>query len=880
MKAPLPGNEESRLKTLCSLDLLDTDAESEFDELTILAAQICDVPVALISLVDEKRQWFKSKVGLELTETNRDFAFCAHAILKPSEIMEISDTHLDKRFADNPLVTQNPKIRFYAGAPLIISNGDALGTLCIIDFVPRKLSSSQRTALDVIRLLVISKIEIREKYRELDSFEGSLYEKKTTRKAEIEHSVVSVEQEMALHMESELLSRRILDMSMDGVITVNQQGEVIYWNPKAEQIFGYTARYAQHKVLIDLVVEPREHPAIKKRLKQFLRNGERGLKRDRFEMMAVSANGQRTPIEIAVIAIKRYGEYIFTGFVRDLTERNKNIEDLRVSAITFNSQEGIIITDGDIKIIRVNKAFTDITGYPDKEVVGADLYLLQSAQHGEDFYSEMWREVKKNDGWEGEVWVQHKNDEALPLHLTITAIRAPKGAVSNYVLTFSDITSTKKDANEIYNLAFFDPLTGLPNRRLLMDRLSQAVASSSRSGEKAALLFIDLDNFKDLNDTLGHDYGDVLLTQTAERLKHNLRIEDTVARIGGDEFVVILQSLGEDSFDAAAQTEIVATKILSSLNQPYFVRNHECFSSASIGATLFHDHQAQIDELLKQADIAMYQAKKSGRNMLCFFDPEMQNKITQRINMEHALRGAVENEEFQLYYQLQVNDKQTIVGAEALIRWEHPTLGVVSPIDFIPLAEESGLILEIGNWVIKTACEQLKSWQKNPLTMGLSLAVNISARQFFQRDFVDDVLAYMNNAGVDPCLLKLELTESLILDDVNETIVKMNKLKKVGVEFSLDDFGTGYSSLAYLTQLPLSQLKIDQSFVRNIGIQVSDSIIVKTIVGMSKSLGFEVVAEGVETQYQYDFLEALDCHLFQGYLFSKPVPVAEFENLL
>jgi diguanylate cyclase (GGDEF)-like protein/PAS domain S-box-containing protein len=627
MKAPLPANEAQRLKALRSLDLLDTEAELVFDELTALAAQICNVPIALVSLVDKNRQWFKSRVGLEACETSRKVAFCAHSILKPDEIMEIPDAHLDQRFASNPLVTEDPKIRFYAGGPLTTSSGHTLGTFCVLDYSPRRLTTAQKSALETLRLLVLRQIELRHSYRSLKRARGKLSVKNKRLQSEVEN-------EVALRVESEILSRRILDMALDAVISVDQSGKVIYWNPKAESIFGYSAPYAQGKSILELVVEPREHGVIQERLKQFLNSGIKSIKADRFEMLAVRVDGQRIPIEVAVIALKSYGEYVFTGFVRDHTVRNKHLEELRVSAITFNSQEGIIIADGEANILRVNKAFVEITGYTAEEVVGTSPQLFHSDQHDKNFYAAIWKSVEESDGWEGEVWGRRKNGDAVPLHLTVTAIRdtnvrdaksgaseseAKKAAASNYVLSFSDITRNKKDADEIYNLAFFDPLTGLPNRRLLMDRLSQSVAASGRTGQKAALLFLDLDNFKNLKDTLGHDFGDLLLQQTAQRLKLSLRAEDTVARIGGDEFVIILQNLGEEGFDAPAQTEAVANKILSALNQPYSLHDHECFSSASIGVTLFESNAVRVDELLKQADIAMYQAKKSGRNMLHFF---------------------------------------------------------------------------------------------------------------------------------------------------------------------------------------------------------------------------------------------------------------------
>ncbi len=423
------------------------------------------------------------------------------------------------------------------------------------------------------------------------------------------------------------------------------------------------------------------------------------------------------------------------------------------------------------------------------------------------------------------------------------------------------------------------PLTGLPNRRLLRDRLKSALASSHRSGRKGALLFIDMDNFKTLNDTLGHDMGDLLLQQVAQRLESCVREGDTVARLGGDEFVVMLEDLSEQALEAAAQTEVIGNKILATLNQPYQLVTHDYHSTPSIGATLFNGHEQSIDELLKQADIAMYHAKNSGRNALRFFDPQMQDSINARVALETDLRHALAENQFQLFYQPQVYQNRQIIGAEVLIRWQHPLRGLVSPSDFIPLAEETGLIMPIGQWVLETACAQIKIWESSIHTEHLQLAVNVSARQFRQSDFVEQVSEILQRNVINPDKLKLELTESLVLDDIDDAVNKMNALRKIGVRFSMDDFGTGYSSLAYLTKLPLDQLKIDQSFVRNIGVKPTDAVIVQTIIGMAKNLGMEVIAEGVETEAQRLFLEQHDCQVCQGYLFSKPVTIEQFETL-
>jgi diguanylate cyclase (GGDEF)-like protein/PAS domain S-box-containing protein len=443
-----------------------------------------------------------------------------------------------------------------------------------------------------------------------------------------------------------------------------------------------------------------------------------------------------------------------------------------------------------------------------------------------------------------------------------------------------DVTSRKAASNEILNLAFYDALTGLPNRRLLLDRLNHALAASSRSGREGALLFIDLDNFKTLNDTLGHDYGDLLLKQVAQRLLACVNEGDTVARMGGDEFVVMLENLSDHDLGTATYTETVAEKILVALNTTYQLDTHKYKSAASIGASLFRGYELEVDELLKQADIAMYQAKKAGRNTIRFFDPQMQDIINARVLLEGELHSALENNQFQLYYQLQVDNFHRPVGAEGLLRWNHPERGVISSEQFIPLAEDTGLILPIGQWVLDAACAQLGLWQKDALTRDLVLAVNVSAKQFRKFDFAYQVQEAIQRHEINPRKLKLELTESLLMESTEEIVYSMKMLNKLGIKFSLDDFGTGYSSLQYLKQLPFDQLKIDQSFVRDIVADSNDRAIVRTIIAMADSLNMGVIAEGVETEEQRQILMRNGCNTYQGYLFGKAMPINVFENLL
>jgi diguanylate cyclase (GGDEF)-like protein/PAS domain S-box-containing protein len=565
---------------------------------------------------------------------------------------------------------------------------------------------------------------------------------------------------------------------------------------------------------------------------------------------------------------------------RDITERKLAEEALRVAATAFDSQESMMITDADGVILRVNHAFTETTGYTAEEAVGQTPRLLKSGRHNVDFYHAMWETIHRTGTWRGEIWDKRKNGEVYPSWLTISAVKGVDGAVTHYVGSHIDITERKRAEEKIKHLAFYDPLTGLPNRQLLMDRLQHALASSARSGKQGALLFIDLDDFKTLNDTLGHDIGDLLLKQVAQRLQSCIREGDTVARLGGDEFVVMLEDFGEQALEAAAQTEAIGEKILATLNQPYRLAEHECRSTSSIGATLFSGHQQAIEALLKQADIAMYQAKKAGRNILRFFDPQMQDTINTRATLEGELRKALDNQQFQLYYQIQVNSSHHPLGAEALIRWIHPKQGLISPDQFIPLAEETGLILPIGQWVLEVACAQLKAWEQDAFTRDLVLAVNVSAIEFHQTDFVSRVKSLVQCYSINPKLLELELTESMMLENIEDTIATMNALKEIGVRISLDDFGTGYSSIQYLKRLPLDQLKIDRSFVLDLALDSSDKAIVRTIIAMARSLDINVIAEGVETEEQRQFLLNTDCTRYQGYLFSRPVPIEQFETLL
>ncbi|WP_283743446.1 EAL domain-containing protein [Sideroxydans sp. CL21] len=661
----------------------------------------------------------------------------------------------------------------------------------------------------------------------------------------------------------------------DGIHILDTEGNIIEVSDSFCHMLGY-----ERDEMIGMNVTQWDAKLTKAELAGEIKKQILQQKRSQFETRHRRKDGVVFDVEVSGLSLELDGRPVLFNSSRDITERKKAEDELRIAATAFESQEGMMITDASRRILRVNRAFTGITGYTADEVIGKNPRLLNSGRHDAEFYKAMWESINNAGFWEGEIWNRRKSGEIYPEHLTITAVKDSDGAVTNYVAALADITLSKKSEEEIEHLAYYDPLTELPNRRLLADRLQQALVSSGRSGRQGALLFIDLDNFKLLNDTLSHAVGDLLLQQVAQRLIFCVREGDTVARLGGDEFVVMLEDLSEHALDAAAQTESIGLKILRSLREPYQLAAHETRSTCSIGISLFAGHQESIEDLMKQADIAMYQAKKAGRDTMRFFDQEMQDTINARAVLEGELREALENGQFQLYYQIQVDGSLNPIGAEALIRWRHTERGLVPPAQFIPLAEETGLIQPIGRWVLEAACTQLKSWQQAVLTSKLILSVNVSAKQFHQIAFVAEVRDVVQRHAINPNLLKLELTESMLLENIEDTIATMNALKEIGVRLSLDDFGTGYSSLQYLKRLPLDQLKIDQSFVRDIATDNNDRAIVHTIIAMAQNLNLDIIAEGVETEQQRQFLLGGGCAYHQGYLFGKPVPIELFEALL
>lgn len=552
----------------------------------------------------------------------------------------------------------------------------------------------------------------------------------------------------------------------------------------------------------------------------------------------------------------------------------------RLSDVVFQIPVAVLVTSARGVIERINAAFTQLTGYTPDEVTGKTPWLLRSGHHDEAFYVAMRASIQQTGRWQGEIWDRHKDGSIIPKWMTITAVADAQGQPAHFVATYVDISERKRAAAERHRLAFYDALTRLPNRTLALERLQLAIGASARSGVHGAVLLIDLDDFRRINDSAGHAQGDVLLQQVAERLLACVGAEDTVARMGGDEFLLVLAEACTSAEKAAAHIEQLAARVLHALAQDYLLGGDRFRCGASIGAALFAKGAPSAQDVVKQAELAMYQAKQEGGGKLHFFDAALEQAVVRRVQLERELDEALAQGHLALHYQPQVAPGGQVVGAEALVRWRHPERGLVSPGEFIPLAEDTGQILPLGAWVLQTACSQLAAWAGQPYTANLTLAVNVSALQFGQSDFVAQVAQAIERSGARPQLLKLELTESMLVDDVDGVIAKMHALRALGLRLSLDDFGTGYSSLAYLRRMPIDQLKIDQSFVRDLLQDANAMAIARSVAALGHSLGLDVVAEGVETAAQRDALADLGCASYQGYFFGRPVALPEFEAWL
>ncbi|WP_231960202.1 EAL domain-containing protein [Tepidimonas fonticaldi] len=593
----------------------------------------------------------------------------------------------------------------------------------------------------------------------------------------------------------------------------------------------------------------------------------------------LAAVGGAVLVLLALLALLEHQRRRLRQALRD---KSALLHELALTAKTFDSTQGVLITDAKGRIVRVNRAFQAITGYTAEDAHGRTPgELLRSGRHDAAFYRAMWEALSERGHWEGEVWNRRKSGDIFPEWLTISAVTDAVGKVRHYVAIFHDISWRKQAEAQIENLAFFDPLTGLANRRLLLDRLQQSIRQARRNARWGAVLFLDLDFFKSINDTFGHDAGDAVLRTIGERIRTTLREQDTPGRLGGDEFLVLLPATFERRDDAALAAQTVADKLGAALRQPIPHQDQAITLTLSIGIALYgdQDDDDHATELLKAADLAMYSVKQAGRNGVAFFDPEMEAAIRQRHQLQHDLARAIEAGELRVYLQPQVNAAGRIVGAEALVRWLRADGTLVPPGEFIPLAEETGLILPLGDWVLQQAAALLRRWQDDPVLAGLHLSVNVSAKQFRDPAFGQRVQQALAQHGIPARLLELEITESVFLEDLESARTTLGALDAQGVSLALDDFGTGYSSLAYLAELPFDIIKIDQRFVARLGQHSrQDDAIITTIIALGRKLRMQVLAEGVETERQETYLLSHGCHLLQGYRYGRPMPVEQFET--
>jgi len=681
-------------------------------------------------------------------------------------------------------------------------------------------------------------------------------------------AVVETLRDMTLRQSAESRLRTMFECSPDPVWII-EEGRFVECNDSAIHTLGYASKdefLNTHPSQLSPPVQPDGEDSYSKAERMMALARDKGL--HRFEWIHTRADGSTFTAEVTLSVIDLAGRQAIYCAWRDISDRKRAEDALRLYAKVFeNSGEAILITDRNNRIIAVNQALERDSGYRPEELLGKDPRVLSAHKTPRETYQLMWAALHESGYWQGELWDLRKDGMIYPKWAAISAIHDAKGELTNYIASFTDISERKAAEARIDHLAHHDALTGLFNRYSLENRLAQSLLAARRENQQLAVIFIDLDRFKVINDTLGHHVGDLLLIEVANRLSACVRESDIVARLGGDEFVVTLTSLAND-MDAA----LVAKKIVATLGDTYEIEGKQLHTTPSVGISLFPANGEDVDTLMKNADTAMYYAKEKGRNNFQFFSPAMTAAATERLELERDLRSALANSEFELHYQPQVCATKNLVrGVEALIRWRHPERGLIPPLKFIPIAEETGVIEAIGTWVLNEACRQMALWREAGFDLK-HVAVNVSAHQLRSPDLVSQVQAAITRFGLSPGELELEITESVAMEDPERAIGQLRALRDSGVELAIDDFGTGYSSLAYLKMLPIHTLKLDRAFVRDIETDENDAAISAATLALARNLGLRVVAEGVETEAQRDFLSSHACNLLQGYLFGKPEP--------
>ncbi len=961
MKTLLPNNEVARLAALHQYQILDTPPEQGFDDLTRLAAQICETPMAFITLVDADRNWFKSKLGADVIEVPLDFGFCPFAI-QQRDILIIPDTLANEQFAVNPMVTGNPYARFYAGAPLMTAEGYMLGTVCVLDYVPRQLSQKQIDALQALSRQVVTQLELRRSLIELTRTSAERQQPEEFLRRMLKSSADCIK---VLDLEGRLLSLSAQEqILLDSDFTPSKNSSWLeFWQETAQEAVclaiatakaggvgkfqGYCPT-AKGSKWWDVVVtsimnaegQPEQLLVVSRDITERKQAEE---ERDRFfslslNMMCVAgfdgyfkrmnpAWSKTLGFTQEELLAKPYIEFIHpedrvatiaeahklasggesTGFenrylckdgsyrwllwntvqfgeqellycvAHDITERKQAEEEVREMSVALeNAVEGISRLDTQGRYITVSRAYASNFGYQPEEMIGMEWQLTVHPEERDNMMA-AYQYMLTNGKVEVETRGVRKDGSVYYMQSVMISTYSQQEFSGHYCFA-KDVTERKQTESQLRHQACHDALTGLPNRVLFIDRVDHAIKRAKRQKDYLfAVLFLDLDRFKVVNDSLGHIIGDQLLIAIARRLEACLRPADTVARLGGDEFTILLENINDIS-DATQ----IAERIQTELSLPFHLGGHEVFTTASIGIALNTTGYNRSEDILRNADTTMYRAKTLGKARSEVFDSTMNTQLMARLQLETDLQRALQRQEFQLHYQPIVSLKNNkITGFEALLRWHRPKYGLVAAADFIPIAEETGLIVPIGWWVLREACHQMRKWQiQFDLNSSLTISVNLSGRQFSQPDLIQQIEQIIQETTIDPGILKLEITESVLVENAKSASAMLLKLQALGIRLSIDDFGTGYSSLSYLHQFPIDTLKIDGSFINKVDVNVEKIEIVRTIVALAWNLGMDVVAEGVETNKQMHQVKSLKCEFGQGYFFSKPLDSKTAEALI